>query len=734
MKQLILNIAIATPIRSLFDYLALDNNPSNYPIGSRVKVPFGKHSKVGVIVSTNDHSPVTTHKLKPIESLIDTHPLFTPTLFKLLLWCGDYYHHPLGEVISSALPKSIRDGRDAHLTPIKHWQLTKSGFSCDLLSLKKAPKQQKIVEFLRTQTSSVSTADIALAITQSADALKRLKQKALVEKLELYPQKPTSFSINTPAYSVNQEQANVIATITAHKQGFKTFLLDGITGSGKTEVYLQNIARVIANKQQVLLLVPEIGLTPQLIERFKQRFNVNVALLHSGLADGERYHNWLLAKEGIASIIIGTRSAVFTPLADLGLIVVDEEHDTSFKQQDGFRYSARDIAVKRAQLEQIPIILGSATPSLESLSRAYQGYYQHCRLTQRVAQATPAKIELLDSRQHYCESGLAQPLFKQIGSELQADNQVLLFLNRRGYAPVILCYQCHWVANCRHCDARLTYYQQQKRLRCHHCGSEYPLPDSCPNCQSTELHPVGEGTERLEELLTSQFPSREIIRIDSDTTRNRHAFEDLLQKIETGKGQILIGTQLLAKGHHFPNVTLVIVVNADGSLFSVDFRASERMAQQITQVSGRAGRAHKPGRVIIQTTAPDHPFWLQLQQADYHAFAEKALQERRQGEMPPYSHLALIRAESHQREDAHQLLSEASILAQPLIDSGLFLFGPVASPMERRAGRYRAQLMIQSSQRAPLHHFIQTWLPQIEKLKLARKVRWSLDIDPVELY
>jgi primosomal protein N' (replication factor Y) len=734
MNQLILKIAIATPIRKLFDYLAVDNQSDKYPVGSRVEVPFGKSSKIGIIVATAHHSDLPLSKLRGIKAILDDKPLLPTTLFNLLLWSSDYYHHPLGEVISSALPKTLREGKPARLADIKHWRLTEYGRTSDPQALNKAPKQQRIIQLLQPLNTRITTATIAFSIENPNDALKRLEHKGLIEQVLFQQKIQPGPSINPPDYSLNQQQIQAIETIASHSDGFKTFLLDGITGSGKTEVYLQTIASVLSKQQQVLILVPEIGLTPQLLTRFKQRFQVPVALLHSGLADGERFYNWMMAKEGFAPIVIGTRSAVFTPLLSPGLIVVDEEHDTSLKQQDGFRYSARDIAVKRAQMEQIPIILGSATPSLESLSRAYEGHYQHCHLTQRVAEAKPSTIELLDIRQHYSEDGLAQILIKQIEQQLFADNQVLLFLNRRGFAPVILCYQCHWIANCKRCDAKLTYYHHKRLMRCHHCGSEYSLPKTCPSCQSTELHPVGEGTERLEASLAMQFPTREIIRIDSDTTRNRYAFEEVLQKIEHGKGQILIGTQLIAKGHHFPNVTLVIVVNADGSLFSIDFRASERMAQQIIQVAGRAGRAHKPGRVIIQTAAPDHPFWHHLQHGDYHAFVEKALQERKQSEMPPFSHLALIRAESHQREDAHQFLSEASALAQPLMDPSIFVFGPVASPMERRAGRYRAQLMIQSSHRAPLHHFIQAWLPQVDKLKMARKVRWSLDVDPVELY
>ncbi len=731
MSERILKVALPTPIRSLFDYLDQPDGSHSATVGARVEVPFGHRKRIGTVVDISDHSALEKCRLKPIIKVIDPEPLLPQKLFELLLWSASYYHHPIGEVISSALPKALREGKPASLTPLMQWVIVESK---PPLLLKNAPKQVKILELLSNAPSGLTTSEIAFSISNPLDALKRLQLKGVITEAEINLPHIAYQPPQQPDYALNPEQISAIEAITPKLNGFFTALIDGITGSGKTEIYMQIIDRVLQQNRQILILVPEIGLTPQLVQRFTRRFKTTIVLLHSGLADGERFKNWMLAKEGSASIIIGTRSAVFTPFSNLGLIIVDEEHDSSFKQHEGFRYSARDIAVKRAQLEHVPILLGSATPSLESLYHAIQQNYQHICLTQRVGSAQTPDIELLDTRISHCENGLAQSLIKRIQRQLDSGNQVLIFLNRRGYAPVLLCYQCHWTAHCKQCDAKLTYYQRHNRLRCHHCGSEYPVPVVCPDCGKPEIHPVGEGTERLETSLAQLFPHNTVIRIDRDTTRNRYAFNDLLEKIEHGKGQILIGTQLIAKGHHFPNVTLVVVVNADSGLFSVDFRSSEHMAQQIMQVSGRAGREDKRGHVVIQTAVPEHPLWKHIQSNNYNAFATMQLEERKEIQFPPFCHLALIRAEARSKEETHAFLVLLQNLALPILGSHVQLYGPVASPMERRAGRYRAQLIIQSAHRVALHLFIRQWLPEVEQLKQARKVRWSIDIDPIEMY
>ncbi|HEY0634672.1 MAG TPA: primosomal protein N', partial [Gammaproteobacteria bacterium] len=537
-----------------------------------------------------------------------------------------------------------------------------------------------------------------------------------------------------PPPELNSDQRAAVTAITAAAGRFQPFLLDGVTGSGKTEVYLQAIAPVLAAGRQILLLVPEIGLTPQLVERFRQRFAVPLALLHSGLSDNERQCAWLMARNGQAPIVIGTRSALFTPLKNPGLIIVDEEHDPSLKQQEGFRYSARDVAVVRAHQLGIPVVLGSATPSLESLHNAQAGRYLRLRLPERAGTALHPRMHLLDVRQQPLQEGLAEPLALLMHRHLAQGGQVLLFLNRRGYSPALICHDCGQVADCPRCDARLTYHAAQRRLRCHHCGTERPVPKQCPHCGSADLRPLGQGTERIEEGLKVRFPGVGLVRIDRDTTSRKGAMTALLQEVHGGEARILIGTQMVAKGHHFPEVTLVGILDADQGLFSADFRASERMAQLILQVAGRAGRAERPGEVVIQTHAPDHPLLRTLVAADYHAFAQAALLEREQAQFPPFSHLALLRAEAVDPTAPLTFLEAARRLAAGSADSAVQLLGPVPAPMERRAGRTRAQLLLQSNSRTALHRLLDQWVVGLEGLKEGRKVRWSLDVDPVELY
>jgi len=514
---------------------------------------------------------------------------------------------------------------------------------------------------------------------------------------------------------------------------FHAFLLEGVTGSGKTEVYLRVIQQVIAQGRQALVLLPEIGLTPQMIARFRSRLRVPVALYHSALSDRERLDTWLMAAGGEAPVILGTRSAVFIPLQRPGLLIIDEEHDLSYKQQDGFRYHARDVAVMRARQEDVPVLLGSATPSIESLFNAQRGRYRRLALPERAGNALHPRLKLLDIRQRPLEDGMSEPLIKAMELHLAQDNQVLVFLNRRGYAPTVLCHDCGWVAKCGRCDAHLVMHHHDNVLRCHHCGSQRPAPVQCPACGSREIRVLGQGTERVEKTLQRLFSHHQVLRIDRDSTRRKGAMQSLLDKVHGGKPMILIGTQMLAKGHHLPNVTLVGVLNADYGLFSADFRASERMAQTIVQVAGRAGRSDKPGTVVIQTHHPDHPLLLSLIEHGYPAFAESLLEERRQAELPPYSSMALIRAESTQRNAAQDFLVQALQAAEKSAAPHVQLFGPVPAPMERRAGRYRAQLLIQAAQRNHLHRLLNDWIPRLEALPDARRVRWSLDVDPMEL-
>ena len=514
--------------------------------------------------------------------------------------------------------------------------------------------------------------------------------------------------------------------------GFAAFLLDGVTGSGKTEVYLRVVATVLKQGRQALVIVPEIGLTPQLLARFESRLDSPLAVLHSGLGDRERLNAWLAARDGSIGVIIGTRSAIFAPLKRPGVIIVDEEHDPSFKQQEGFRYHARDLAIVRARQLNIPVVLGSATPSLESLLNVQRGRYRCLRLPHRVGAAVEPPIEILDIRGQPMNDGLSRLLLNRIQAQLEQGNQVLLFLNRRGFAPTLICHECGWLGECQHCDAHLTLHLRRRRLICHHCGARQPLPPACPACGSIDLRALGQGTERIEQVLKQEFPGIGLARIDRDSTRRKGSLQALLQAVEKGERQILIGTQMLAKGHHFPDVTLVGVVDADQGLFGADFRASERMAQLLLQVAGRAGRAEKPGVVVLQTHYPQHPLLQTLVGGGYPAFAAAALAERQAAQLPPFTCQALLRADALEPESPWAFLTQAFEAGKDLSQE-VELLGPVPAPMERREGRYRAQLLAQSTRRPPLQAFLDRWVERLTELKTARKVRWSLDVDPQDL-
>ncbi len=539
----------------------------------------------------------------------------------------------------------------------------------------------------------------------------------------------------TPGPPLSAAQQSAAAAITGSLGTYQSFLLHGITGSGKTEVYLDVIEKVVARGQQALVLVPEIGLTPQIVARVRARFGVPVAVLHSGLSDHERLSAWLAARDGQAGIVIGTRSAVFAPLRSPGVIIVDEEHDASYKQQDGFRYHARDVAVMRAHRCAIPVVLGSATPSLDTLQHVHSGKYQQLDLPDRAGSAVLPEIHLLDLRRLPLTDGLSPPLLEQLEQRLAAGEQSLLFINRRGYAPLYMCHDCGWLAPCPRCDARLTLHRRSQRLRCHHCGGEGVLPSTCPECGVANLHALGEGTERVESALARLFPHARIVRVDRDSTRRKGALEETLRRIDRGEADILVGTQMLSKGHDFPNVTLVGVLNADQRLYSVDFRASEQLVQQIIQVSGRAGRGVKPGVVWIQTFHPGDPVFSALRRHDYLGFARHALAERCAAHYPPFVHFALLRAESPKPQTALHFVQVAHRLGQDFRkDAEVELMDPLPAPMERRAGRYRAQLLVQAGQRGALHRFLSRWLTRLEETPAGKRVRWSLDVDPIDMH
>jgi primosomal protein N' (replication factor Y) len=727
-------VALDTPLRRLFDYL-----PPGSPAGGaaaapgvRVRVPFGRQRLIGIVVAAAESSELPGDRLKPILEVLDGAPVLDASALELLLWAAQYYHHPIGEVLAAALPKALRLGAPATAVE-ERWLATDAGAAALAAGeLRRAPRQRELLALLAA-SGAASTGQLNEQAKAWREAARALLARGFIASCEVAPASiQAEATVRAAGPELLPEQEAAVTAVGAALGQSGVFVLHGITGSGKTEVYLRLIERVLAQGRRALVLVPEIGLTPQLLGRFRARFDAPMAVLHSALTDAERLAAWRAAFSGHARIVIGTRSAVFAPVPDLGLIVVDEEHDASFKQHEGgFRYSARDLAVVRAHQGRVPAVLGSATPSLETLHNAAAGRYVRLRLERRAALAVPPLLKLIDLRSSAITSGLSTPVLLAIERHLGDGAQVLVFLNRRGYAPTLLCTACGWIAPCRECDARLTVHLAAGRLRCHHCGADAALPPRCPQCGFT-VKAVGQGTERIEELLAAQFPHARVARLDRDTVRRRGDMEEVVRRMASGEAQILVGTQMVTKGHDFPNVTLVVVLNADQGLFSTDFRAPERLAQTIVQVAGRAGRGAKAGEVLIQTEFPDHPLLQSLLAAGYDGFARVALEERAQARWPPFSRLAALRDSAHTADAALGFLSAARALAAP--PRAVRLLGPVPAAMAKRAGRYHAQLLLESAERAQLHAFLEAWLPQLCELKSARAVRWSLDVDPIELF
>ncbi|PIJ49908.1 primosomal protein N' [Erwinia sp. OLTSP20] len=729
----VVEIALAVPLPRQFDYLLPDGLPP-VSIGGRVSVPFGKRSAIGIVTAIKNQSELPPAQLKNIEEVLDGDTLFPPSLWRLLHWASGYYHYPAGEVLFHALPVLLRQGKPAREAPLWQWHLTPAGQQSAPESLKNAHKQRQALAILHQgplYRHQISQHDISDA------ALQGLRKKGLCE-LQPYHAEVSDWRqhqvVQGERLRLNTEQATAVGAIRSADDSFNAWLLAGITGSGKTEVYLSVLENVLNHGRQALVLVPEIGLTPQTIARFRQRFNAPVDVLHSALNDSERLAVWLRARRGENAIIIGTRSALFTPLARPGLIIIDEEHDSSYKQQEGWRYHARDLAVMRAREENIPVIMGSATPALETLQNVHSGKYRQLTLSKRAGNARLATQQLIDLKGVKLQGGLSPQLTGKMTQHLQAGNQVLLFLNRRGYSPALMCHECGWIAECQRCDHYYTLHHHQRQLRCHHCDSQRQVPHQCPQCGSTQLMPVGLGTEQLEHHLTSLFPGVAISRIDRDTTSRKGALEQQLADVHRGGARILVGTQMLAKGHHFPDVTLVSLLDVDGALFSADFRSAERFAQLYTQVAGRAGRAGKQGEVLLQTHHPDHPLLQTLLHQGYDAFARQALQERRSVYLPPFTSHVLFRAEDQDNQQAALFLQQLRQLleASPSKDDACWIMGPMPALQAKRSGRYRWQLLLQHPSRPRLQRLLQSTLPLISTLTQARKVKWTLDVDPTE--
>ncbi len=745
--MLILSLAIPTPLRRSFDYLppaGIDEATlKQLQPGIRVKAPFGNRQVVGILLAIKEQTELDPNKLKAVCELLDDKPILPPRLLSLCQWASTYYQHPGGDALANSIPGLLRKGEPLIQHTERHWRLSTEGKGLPIGALKRSTKQALLLERLQQQ-DHVSASELEQAGISRAIA-KALVNKGLAVAFEAEAEAPAAIDpppqqlLRTPSLALNSEQQTAVDAINesqlAQQSSFQCYLLEGVTGSGKTEVYLQLIERCLQLGRQALVLIPEIGLTPQTLSRFQQRFNCPVAAYHSGLTDRERLLSWQQATSGEAGIVIGTRSAVFSPLAKPGLIIIDEEHDSSFKQQEGFRYSARDVAIKRAASEHCPIVLGSATPSLETLHNALQGRYRHLTLKHRATGAAAPRFELMDIRHAPLEEGFSPLLLQAIHREIKLGNQVLVFINRRGFAPVLMCHDCGYIAQCSHCDARMTVHYRQQMLRCHHCEQQTPLPKQCPNCHSRQIDFHGSGTERSEQALNRLFPDTEVIRIDRDTTSRKAAMQQLTDDINRGDPCILVGTQMLAKGHHFADVTLVAILDADGGLFSADFRGLEKTGQLLTQVAGRAGRESKPGTVIIQTHQPEHPLLNCLLDRGYHHFARQLLNERHTLGLPPFSQLALVRAEAGNLPQPETFLHNLrDQLQTSALQYGVALFGPLPAPMTRKAGRYRVHLLLRAEQRKNLHFILQQLIVLAEQQPSASKLRWSIDVDPIEIF
>lgn len=721
-------IALPVPLPTLFDYRPPDGTPAlPAHVGCRVRVPFGTRERVGLVAEVGPPDPDAPEPRPALERL-DARPLLDGELLASLRWLARYTHAPLGEVLATALPTLLRQGEPVPDARDWGWRLTEAGRTA-LPRLRGGPR--RLAEAL-----AALTAEEVLDADHPGwrPAARSLLRRGLAERV---PLAAGAFVPRPAPHALNADQQAAADAVRAAQGRFAAFLLEGVTGSGKTEVYLAAIADCLTRGRQALVLVPEIGLTPQMLARFRARLGVPVHALHSGLSDGERARTWAACAGGEARVVVGTRSAVFLPLPEAGLIVIDEEHDGSYKQLDGIRYHARDFALVRAKALAVPVVLGSATPALETLRNAALGRYVHLRLPVRAGAARPPRVRVLDVRKRPLEAGLSPELLAAIRQALDTGGQVLVFRNRRGYAPVLLCHDCGWSAQCRRCgDAEhghaMTVHAGGRRLQCHHCGSAQRVPDACPACGGLALQPQGAGTERIEETLAARFADVPVLRIDRSTTQRRDALERHLAALGERPG-ILVGTQMLAKGHDLPHLTLVAVVGIDEGLFSADFRAPEKLAQLLIQVAGRAGRSHRAGEVVLQTHHPDHPLLATLLAGGYPAFAAAELAQREAAGFPPFAHLALLRAEAKQADLPEAFLRAARALLAAHAPA-VTAHGPLPAPMPRRAGFRRAQLLLACAERPPLHAALDAALPAIRALPEARRVRWSLDVDPVDLY
>ncbi len=728
----IARVELDVPVAGPFDY---ETGQANIGIGALVAVPFGRRRAVGVVTALAQRSEVDQSRLKRVERVLPVDPLPAATL-SLAEFCADYYRHPLGQVLSVVLPTMLRKPDFGKRVRAWEYSLCKDGQACIEASISPRATGQKRLLRALVEGNAVDSVQARLIYRGAPSVLREWVENGWVERraARAMPSvaQPMRTERSTVTPALTDEQRLAIAAITESFESFVPWLLHGVTGSGKTEVYLSLIEKVAARGKQTLLLVPEINLTPQLEAHIQGRFpQLELVSLHSGLAEGERLARWQKARTGEASIVLGTRLAVFTPVPRLGLVIVDEEHDLSYKQAEGLRYHARDLAVYVARCADIPVVLGSATPSLETYANVLEGRYQIAELRHRPVATVPT-VEFIDVRGQHLSHGLSDAAVAAVRQCVSRGEQSLVYINRRGFAPVMLCHACGWMAECPRCSARLTLHSRSSRLRCHYCGREEPIVSVCPKCGNQDLHGLGQGTQRVEEALRAFVPAARVLRVDSDSTRRRGAFARMRDQIHDEQVDVLVGTQMLAKGHDFPKLTLVVILGADHALYSSDFRAAERLFQQLMQVAGRAGRSDRPGHVLIQTEFPEHLVYQALARQDFSSFAANLLAERRSSGFPPYVYQAVLRAEAHREEDMWSLLRGAARKGASIAASDITLYDCVPAPVFRIAGRFRGQLLIQSRSRKALRKFLSRWHPLLQEGK-ASAARWVIDVDPVEL-
>jgi primosomal protein N' (replication factor Y) len=723
------SFAIAIPLYKIFDYAVEDHQPVP---GTRYRLPFAQGHKTGILLATHDSVSVERERIKAAQECIDESPVLSEHLITLASWMADYYLQPIGEVLFQCLPRYLRSARVEKPVRVKYWRAISVEPELRASIAKRSPRQQEILLAIEQADSGLNALQLK-AINANWHALVRSLEdkKAITWEWSKPETTPTPLE-KLP--ELNREQTAAFNGMEERFSQFSVHLLDGITGSGKTEVYFRLIQNQLERQRQVIYLVPEIGLTSQLVERVRHRFGEQFAISHSALTERRQYEAWDRFRQGDVTIMLGTRSSLFSQSNNLGLIIIDEEHDSSYKQEDGIRYHARDVAIKRAQMLDIPIVLGSATPSLESLNNCEREHYFHYRLSQRPTRYAPPEIRLIDSRHVNLEYGCSPHLLQRIDHHLNQNGQVLLYLNRRGFAPIVMCHECGWQAACRHCDSRLTLHQSLNRLLCHHCGFAQPVPATCGECGNSDIKHYGIGTEQLEQGMKKRFPNYPVLRIDRDSITSRDDFARQMGTLRQGKPCLLIGTQMIAKGHDYPAITMSAILDADQALFSASYRASERLVQTAFQVSGRSGRGNQQGEAYLQTAFPDHPLMQALTKQDYGKIAASITQERKMLGFPPYARVVMFRADALTLEQATEKLEEIKLcLTASTARHQVKCIGPIPALMTRRIGRYRAQLCLISSDTRQLRVLLREVMPEIEAIKSSQSVKWVIDVDAFDL-